>query len=157
MRIRQVRPEFYTDAVTAHMSAAVQITYIGLWCISDDGGWLAWDVPQIGALLYPYKSVRSRERLIDHAGAVLSEAGRLVLHPCGCANIPTLVEHQRIGGTKSFTVRDKHRVHTNMESYARNVTLGNVTVGADESGQTLREKVNLAPDVAERIGLKVAK
>lgn len=157
MRIRQVRPEFFTDAVTAHLSPAVQITYVGLWCIADDGGWLSWDVPQIGALLYPYKSVRGRERTVASAGAALSAAGRLVLHPCGCGYIPKLADHQRIGGTKSFTSRDKHRVHTNMDQSARNVTLGNVTLVAREDERPLREKVELSPKVAERIGLTAAK
>jgi hypothetical protein len=157
VRIRQVRPEFFTDAVTAKLTPSVQITYIGLWCISDDGGWLAWDVRQIGALLYPYKSVRARERTVSDAGSALSEAGRLILYPCGCAYIPKLADHQRIGGTKSFTARDKHRVHTNMDLSARNVTLGNVTLVAREDGRPLREKVDLAPQVAERIGLPVSK
>jgi hypothetical protein len=139
MRIRQVRPEFFTDPVTGHLPPAVQVTYIGLWCVADDAGWLEWDVPQIGALLYPYKSVRVREGMVSKAGEALTAAARLVIHGCGCANIPTLVDHQRIGGNKAFTVRDKHRVHTSMDKSARNVTLGNVTVGnvtreADASG-----------------------
>ena len=155
MRIRQIRPEFFTDPVTAHLSPAVQVTYIGLWCVADDAGWLVWDVPQLGALLSPYKSVRVRERAIEQAGAVLVEAGRLVLKECGCAHIPTLTDHQRIGGNKSFPVRDAHRVHTSTDVYARNVTVGNgmernVTREADASGAaSLKERVaanGLRPD-----------
>ena len=125
MRIRQIRPEFFTDPVTAHLSPVAQITYVGLWCVADDAGWLAWDVPQIGALLSPYKSVRVRERAIEHAGEELVRAGRLVIHPCGCALIPKLEAHQKIGGNKSFTVRDRHLVHTRSDKSARNVTVGN--------------------------------
>lgn len=131
MRIRQLRPEFFTDPITAHLAPAVQVTYMGLWCVSDDAGWLDWDVPQIGALLYPYKSVRAREAVLIKAGAELVAVGRLRILDCGCARIPTLVAHQKIGGNKSFTGRDKHERHevqTRMDLYARNVTVGNVTV-----------------------------
>lgn len=129
MRIRQVRPEFFTDPVTAHLPPAVQVTYIGLWCVADDAGWLVWDVPQVGALLYPYTSVRVREARVAKAAEALVAAGRLVLMDCGCARIPTLIDHQRIGGNKSFPVRDQHRVHTSTDLSGRNVTVGNVTVG----------------------------
>lgn len=129
MRIRQIRPEFFTDPVTAHLSPVVRLTYIGLWCVADDAGWLVWDVPQIGALLYPYKSVHAREHVVTQAGEVLVAAGRLRINECGCALIPTLTTHQKIGGNKSFPVRDKHRVHTSTDESARNGRVSNVTVG----------------------------
>jgi len=136
MRIRQIRPEFFTDPVTAHLSAAVQVAYIALWCVADDDGWLDWDVPQIGALVYPYKSVHSREALIVKAGAALVAVGRLRVLECGCARIPTLATHQKIGGNKSFTARDKHQKHevqTRMDLYARNVTVSNGSNGMGEA------------------------
>lgn len=124
MRIRQIRPEFFTDPVTSSLSPSVRLTYIGLWCVADDAGYLVWDVSQIGALLYPYMSVHRREKVIADAGVVLLAAGRIVLYPCGCGRIPTLVDHQRIGGNKSFPVRDEHRVHTSTDLSDRNVTVG---------------------------------
>jgi hypothetical protein len=126
VRIRQVRPEFFTDPVTAHLPTDVRLTYIGLWCVADDAGYLVWDVRQIGALLFPYSPPRARERRIEKAGAALVEAKRLELYACGCGRIPTLPNHQKIGGTKSVTVAEKHRVHTNMDESARNVRVGNV-------------------------------
>lgn len=150
MRIRQVRPEFWTDPVTARLQASVQLTYIGLWCVADDAGWLVWDVRQVGALLYPYVSVRVRERRIAEAGERLIEAGRMVLHPCECALIPTLERHQRVGGNKSFTVRDKHRVHTSMDKSARNVELSNVTLGNVMTSDDLK-KLRDAEDEADRL------
>lgn len=146
MRIRQLRPEFFTDPVTGRLPAPVQVAYIGLWCVADDAGWLDWDVPQIGALLYPYKTVHARETLILKAGAALIEVGRLRVLDCGCARIPTLPAHQKIGGNKSFTGRERHERHevqTRMDLYARNVTVsegrvGNVTrAPAPEGGAAL--------------------
>lgn len=135
MRIRQIRPEFFTDPVTGRMSAPTQVVYIGLWCVCDDAGWLDWDVPQIGALLYPYRSVRSREAVVIKAAAELVSVGRLRVLDCGCARIPTLEHHQKIGGNKSYTGREKHEKHevqTRMDLYARNVTVGNGSNGTRE-------------------------
>lgn len=112
MRIRQVRPEFFSDPVVSRLSPDVRLTYIGLWCVADDAGYLIWDEPHIGALLYPYESVRVRERRIAKAGAELLDSARVMFFPCGCALIPKLEDHQKIGGNKSFTVRDRHAVHT---------------------------------------------
>ena len=143
VRIRQIRPEFFTDPVTAHMAPATQVTYIGLWCVADDAGWLECDLDQLGALLYPYKSGRVRTQIVVRACIDLEKIGRLLRWECGCALIPTLSEHQKIGGNKSFVVRDKHskhksiRVHTNPDGSIRNVTVskvGNGTGEADASG-----------------------
>lgn len=139
MRIRQVRPEFFTDAVVSRLSADARLTYIGLWCVADDAGWMTWDVAQIAAQLYPYKSVHVRERMVERAGEALGEAGRLVHHPCGCAFIPKLTDHQRIGGNKSFPSRDKHEVHTSPDKSARNVRLGNGKLGNGSTGASANE------------------
>ena len=129
MRIRQVRPEFFSDHVMAALSPTVRLTYIGLWCVADDAGWLVWDVPQIGAVLFPYEGAKRRERDLQVALEKLVEAKRVVLHPCNCLHIPHLIDHQKIGGTRSLVVRDKHRVHTTMDESARNVKVSNGMVG----------------------------
>lgn len=111
MRIRQIRPEFFTDPVTGRMKAETQIAYVGLWIVADDAGWLEWDIPSIGALLYPYRPVHTRQALIVRASDELVRLGRLTIMGCGCARIPTLQDHQRIGGNKSFTARERHQRH----------------------------------------------
>ena len=137
MRIRQLRPEFFTDPVTAHLRPEIQVTYLGLWCIADDAGYLRWDVEQIGALLYPYMSVRVRERRIEEAGRILHDLERVHLHTCGCAVIPTLEKHQRIGGNRSFPIRDMHlsiHVRTSPAVTVSNVTVSNGKDAPDASG-----------------------
>lgn len=153
-----MRPEFFTDAIVSRLPADVRLTYIGLWCVADDAGWLSWDVPQIAAQLYPYESVRVRERRIERAGEALREAKRLTIEDCGCALIPKLVDHQKIGGNKSFPARDKHQVHTRTDKSARNVRVGNGTVG--EGRLEARERANGDADPAlldayRRLGLPV--
>lgn len=126
MRIRQIRPEFFTDPVMAELSPTVRLTYIGLWCVADDAGWLTWDVPQIGAQLFPFEGAKRRERELGLALERLSEAKRVVLYPCGCLHIPHLVDHQKIGGNKSLTAWAKHRVHTDTDVSAGKVGYGKV-------------------------------
>ncbi len=115
MRIRQVRPEFFSDPVIGSLSPDARLTYIGLWCIADDAGWLSWDIPHIAALLSPYESVLVRTRRMEKAAASLVAADRVEVHECGCAFIPRLADHQKIGGNKSFTNLERHQVHTRMD------------------------------------------
>src|SRR5512146_1280585 len=134
MRIRQVRPEFFTDPTMAALAPDVRLTYIGLWIVADDAGFFRRDVAQIGALLYPFESVKRRERHLEAAMERLVEVGRLVCHDCGCGEIPTLKRHQRVTGKQSFSARDahdKHRTRSGKQSVlsVSPVTLGNGTVG----------------------------
>lgn len=114
MRIRQVRPEFWTDEVMAALAPAVRLFYIGLWNIADDAGWMEWRVSRIGAVLFPYESSKRRERDIEAWSTRLVEAGRLVIHPCGCGEVPTLAKHQRVTGKQSFTALDAHSKHKSL-------------------------------------------
>jgi hypothetical protein len=112
MRIRQVKPSFWTDATIARVSYQARLFYIGLWNVADDAGYIEWQPLEIGALLFPYESPKTRERHIASWTDELTASGRLVVQECGCAVIPTLPSHQRIAGKQAFTVRDKHdRLH----------------------------------------------
>lgn len=108
MRIRQIKPEFHSDELCASWNADVRLFYIGLWQEADDGGWLEWRIPKIGADLFPYQPRTRRERNIERWAAVLTDAGRLVIHDCGHAFIPNLTEHQRFGGRPVHTVTSVH-------------------------------------------------
>lgn len=116
MRIRAVRPDFWSDDTIGQLSDSVRLFYVGLWCVADDAGWLEWKPSQLGATLYPYRPMVSRERNVEAWGIALETAGRLVRYPCGCAHIPTLAKHQRLGGTPTYQYRDKHRRHMNATS-----------------------------------------
>jgi len=110
-----VRPEFFSDPVVGRLTSDARLIYIGLWCIADDAGYLDWDVRHIAALLAPYESPHSREKRTAKATTALVDAGRVEVFECGHAWIPTLESHQKIGGNKNFSVRDRHKVHTRMD------------------------------------------
>jgi hypothetical protein len=121
MRIRNIRPAFFTDHFTGTMPADVALTYVGLWCVADDAGWLRWDVEQLGVEVWPWRPVRARERLLEHVGEVLTAAGKLVIYPCGCASLPTFPDHQRVGGQPSYGTRKEHLLHTTTEEARENL------------------------------------
>ena len=106
-----MRPDFWQDDTLGHMPDALRLFYIGLWCVSDDAGWFEWKPAQLGAALYPYRSAARRTRDIVTWGEALETAGRIVRHPCGCAHIPTLTKHQKIGGNPSRQFKEKHMHH----------------------------------------------
>lgn len=169
MRIRQVRQEFWTDELLAQFPDQVRLFYIGLWCVADDQGWFRWDVSRIGALLYPYRPKRRREKDIETWGAALADARRVILHGCGCAEIPALPRHQVVGGKKSRGEYERHLTHRGKDvpgspespgGRVGNVTVGNVTVDARERDEGepggLKERLGplsgmLAPLPARRV------
>lgn len=109
MRIRQVRREFWTDRRISLLPKSTRLFYIGLWCVADDDGYLRWDLPQIAGELFSFESVKRRETDIEHDAERLIEAGRIVVLDCGRhAAIPTLPEHQRLGGNLVVTYRKEH-------------------------------------------------
>lgn len=154
MRIRQVRPEFFSDPVVGTLSPEARLTYIGLWCIADDAGWLPWDVAAIAAMLSPYQSVPVRTRMYTRATTALVEAGRVIVHPCGCAFIPRLADHQKIGGNKSFQYLDRHKVHTrpDIPGLVRPVGSNGSEVGSESRERTNDEEQRQA---FRRLGLPV--
>lgn len=148
-----MRPEFFSDPTTSRLPVEVRLTYIGLWCVADDAGYLELDLPHIATMLYPYESIRVRTRRLERAAEELQTSGRLVVYPCGCALIPTLEDHQRIGGNKSFTVRDKHRVHTFLDKSAGRV--GNGSNGRLEARERTTDEDDALRDAYRRQGLPV--
>src|SRR5262245_21653279 len=61
---------------------------------ADDAGWLRLSIPRIGSDIYPYLGRAAREKRVRDAIAELRERGRVEVHPCGHAFIPTLTRHQ---------------------------------------------------------------
>lgn len=110
VRIRQVKPSFWSDVRMADLPAPVRLFYIGLWMQADDAGWLRWDVPQIAAELYGFESRGRRERNVAAFGDALEAAGRIARLDCGHAVIETMVGHQRLSShTKQvLTVAREH-------------------------------------------------
>lgn len=112
MRIRQVKPAFWSDVTTAAMVSLddTALFYIGLWMEADDAGYLRWEPRQIAAELYPYQDIVQREAAVMRHKAELESVGRLRVFKCGHAVVPKLVDHQHFAAPdkRVFTYRREH-------------------------------------------------
>lgn len=109
MRTRLIRPEFWADSRMADLTEGARLTYIGLWCLADDDGYLRWSVRDIAAELYRYESPRRRERRVSQHMEMVVESGRITVLSCGKhALIPSLIRHRVKGGNQSD---QHHRSH----------------------------------------------
>ena len=98
MRIRQVKPAFWSDAKLAELPESTRLFYIGLWMIADDAGWFRWDAVEVSRDLYGYETRGRRERRVTAMFESLTLDERVVLYPCGHAEIPRMPDHQRLSG-----------------------------------------------------------
>jgi hypothetical protein len=74
MRIRSVKPEFFTDRVTGRWSFELAYFYSALWCLSDDEGRFEWEPEAIRGQLFPYRSGMNTGVLLEQ----LRKTGRAV-------------------------------------------------------------------------------
>ena len=91
-----MKPAFWADSRLAELSEATRLFYVGLWMVADDGGWFRWDPIEVSRDLYGYESRGRRERRVGSMFDQLVRAGRVVLHPCGHAEVPRLANHQHL-------------------------------------------------------------
>lgn len=117
MRIRQVKPEFWSDAKMYGLPLEYKLVFIGLWNEADDSGWLKWDLDQIAVDLFRDMPPDEAIALLKRAGKALSGRKRLRILKCGHAQIPRLPHHQRLAGpTKqvhTFFTEHSERCATN--------------------------------------------
>lgn len=99
MRIRQIKPAFWSDGRIAELPESTRLFYVGLWMIADDAGWFRWDPVEVSRDLYGYEGRTRRERRTATMFDQLVTIGRIVLHECGHAEVPKLGNHQHLAGT----------------------------------------------------------
>ena len=117
-RTRLLRPSLWVEATTARLSAEAFRAYLGLATCADDGGLLLWRPPTLAAHLYRFLPVRQRDKMLAKCAEELVEAGLLILHPCGCAEMPYVERDLKIGGgNHSYAVVDFHAIHVGTDEY----------------------------------------
>ena len=99
MRIRQIKPAFWSDGRIAELPEGTRLFYVGLWMIADDAGWFRWDPVEVARDLYGYEGRARRERRTAAMFDQLTAIGRIVLHECGHAEVPKLGDHQHLAGS----------------------------------------------------------
>lgn len=112
MRIRSVKPEFWSDEAIADLSDGAKLVFVGTWNLADDSGLLRWKVRSIAAELFRYERPDRREKKVARALDELVEAGMLRVLECGLhAFVPNLTKHQRIAGREDKQVHTYRREH----------------------------------------------
>jgi hypothetical protein len=86
--------------------------YLGLATLADDHGFLLWRPVAIGAALFPYQETTAREAHLQASASALIDVELLVIHGCGCAQLPRFDRDlAQKGGTRSFSVEEFHGIH----------------------------------------------
>jgi hypothetical protein len=94
----------------ADLPYGTRLTYMGLWSLADDDGYLRWQVRDIAAELYRFESPRKREARVTIQLAELVSAGRVKVLDCDVhAIIPSIPRYRVKGGNQTDQY---HRVHT---------------------------------------------
>lgn len=104
MRIRQIKPAFWSDSKLAELREPVRLFYIGTWMLADDAGWFRVDVPEIAKELYGFDGRKRREVNVDAYLDALVATNRIERFDCGHALVVHLRDHQHLAGsTKQVT------------------------------------------------------
>ena len=159
MRIRQVKPAFWVDRTMAGLPRPLRLTYIGLWMLADDEGFLPWDVAQAGAELYPFETPKVRERFLAAEVERLIEAGRVVaFEDCHCLHIPTLKTHQRVSGIRSTRYAEAHAKHSLLSHKQSPLSDSPGTVGNGKGRErNVEERNGVAPSATTEFRRRVSR
>jgi hypothetical protein len=102
MRIRSIKPEFWTDKRVASWDLFTRLFFVGLWSAADDHGRGSAEPARLAAELFPYDLSRdARETLanVSRALATLSESRRVTFYRIGDEDffeIANWGRHQRV-------------------------------------------------------------
>lgn len=131
MRIRQIKPEFWSDARLYGLDPVVKLIYIGLWNEADDSGFLRADPMQLALDLLRDVPLAEAEGEIRGALAALADRERIRLYRCGHAVIPALPRNQHLAGA----TKQVHSIRREHESGCRRTSRrrGSVPIRPDSS------------------------
>jgi hypothetical protein len=94
----------------ADLPYGTRLTYMGLWSLADDDGYLRWELRDIAAELYRFESPKKRETRVEQQLAELVTAGRVQVLACDRhALIASIPKYRVKGGNQTD---QHHRVHT---------------------------------------------
>ena len=96
MRIRCVKPDFWTDSLMVQLPILSRLIFIGTWNVADDHGWIEDDLERLRMLIMPNESAETFEPYFDililcgRIERYQSEDGKAVLR------IVNWEKHQRV-------------------------------------------------------------
>lgn len=100
MRIRSIKPEFWTDATIVQLSHTARLLFVGLWNYADDAGRFLANPLLIKAAVFPLDTdIDSRRTTVVLRELYMTERIRLYKSNGGnewYGDIPNFLKHQRI-------------------------------------------------------------
>lgn len=97
MRIRTIKPAFWSDEVVGRLSYAARLLFISTWSLADDEGRLRWHPAHVRAAAFVYDDLTLAE--VSQIMSELTTAGLLVSYRVRdqqFAHVPTWKAHQKI-------------------------------------------------------------
>lgn len=120
MRGRYLMREYWSDSdLFLRLDARQRETYIGLWMLADDSGWLPRDIEAISAALYRFEDGAPRKEAVRRALERLRELGKVESHRCGCLFLPAVARYPR-AGRKTDEHHAQHIKHLRTHSKSSN-------------------------------------
>lgn len=119
MRIRTIKPEFWTDKKVSTWDHFTRLLFIGLWSAADDHGRGSAEAARLASELFPYDLTRDPSDTLARVAAgldTLSEASRIVLYEVEGEvfyEVSSWSKHQRVDNA------GKPRVPTPSEGLAK--------------------------------------
>jgi hypothetical protein len=101
MRIRTIKPSFFTNDQVAELKPLTRLLFIGLWCMADVAGRLEDRPRRIKVALLPYDSHDVETALADLASAGFIK--RYVANGVRVIQVVNFDKHQRIMGKEAET------------------------------------------------------
>jgi hypothetical protein len=104
MRIRTIKPEFWTNDELAELAPLTRLLFIGLWNMADRRGRLEDRPKRIKAAILPYDAVD-----VDEALDSLQDGGFITRYAVGDVQVIQVVnfeKHQRISGSEADSDSD---------------------------------------------------
>ena len=121
MRGRYLMREYWSDSdLFLRLTASERETYVGLWMLADDAGWLPRDIPAIAAALYRYLDRAEREVQVSATLVRLRELGKVESLRC-CLHLPAVERYPR-AGRKSEEHKSEHQRHSKRSNHIQRET-----------------------------------
>ena len=134
MRIRSLKPEFFTDRVTGRWPLDLQMFYAALWVFADDEGRFEWEPTLIRAQLFPFHPDLDASGMLER----VREAGRVVKYEAGgvaYGYIPAFKEHQHPERPKKSRLPEPSVTHHRNVGDASVIDHRNDSAGRERRGE----------------------
>jgi hypothetical protein len=172
MRIRTIKPEFWTDKKVASWDHFTRLLFIGLWSAADDHGRGSAEAARLSSELFPYDLSRDPSETLARVAASLAtvaESGRVTLYAADGETfyeVANWARHQRVDNAGKPKVpapcdgtpinpRETRRESPRIAAGTGNREQGDGTGNREQEGSKVARRFQ--PPTREELNLEAAK